>query len=233
MTEEVVFPFESHHEDATYHKSEHHRASHRPHSYGPIGYEHELRFEDDDYDSDTHRQRLIDEDEHTFNDREDERLFTLDHYNEAPEENKLHAQVPHHILSAATNVFLDTTVTKFLQNDISVTKFLETSNDITVTKFLDTTVTKFLDENDISVTKFLAQKPDDISVTKFLNSMNLEAMADDISVTKYLEMTIIQFLGTSTAKFLDLNDISVTKFLSSALNNFLLDDAAVSELLVP
>lgn len=59
----------------------------------------------------------------------------------------------------------------------------------------------------------------------------LETMADDIAVTKYLEMTVIQFLGTSTAKFLELNDISVTKFLSSALNNFLLDDAAVSELL--
>ena len=59
----------------------------------------------------------------------------------------------------------------------------------------------------------------------------LETMADDIAVTKYLEMTVIQFLGTSTAKFLELNDISVTKFLSQALNNFLLDDAAVSELL--
>lgn len=59
----------------------------------------------------------------------------------------------------------------------------------------------------------------------------LDTMADDIAVTKYLEMTVIQFLGTSTAKFLELNDISVTKFLTSALNNFLLDDAAVSELL--
>lgn len=58
-------------------------------------------------------------------------------------------------LATAANMYLDTTVTKFLQNDISVTKFLEQANDITVTKFLDTTVTKFLDENDISVTKFL------------------------------------------------------------------------------
>ena len=58
-------------------------------------------------------------------------------------------------LATAANMYLDTTVTKFLQNDISVTKFLEQANDVTVTKFLDTTVTKFLDENDISVTKFL------------------------------------------------------------------------------
>ena len=59
-------------------------------------------------------------------------------------------------MSAATSVYLDTTVTKFLQNDISVTKFLESANDVSVTKFLDATVTKFLDENDISVTKFLS-----------------------------------------------------------------------------
>ena len=59
-------------------------------------------------------------------------------------------------LASAANQYLDTTVTKFLQNDISVTKFLKQSNDITVTKFLDATVTKFLDDNDISVTKFLS-----------------------------------------------------------------------------
>ena len=59
----------------------------------------------------------------------------------------------------------------------------------------------------------------------------LDTLADDIAVTKYLEMTVIQFLGTSTAKFLELNDISVTKFLTSALNDFLLDDAAVSDLI--
>ena len=58
-------------------------------------------------------------------------------------------------LTAATNMYLDTTVTKFLQNDISVTKFLESANDITVTKFLDTTVTKFLNEHADAVTKFL------------------------------------------------------------------------------
>ena len=33
-------------------------------------------------------------------------------------------------LSSAANQYLDTTVTKFLQNDISVTKFLKQSNDI-------------------------------------------------------------------------------------------------------
>ena len=135
-------------------------------------------------------------------------------------------------LATAANMYLDTTVTKFLQNDISVTKFLEQSNDTTVTKFLDTTVTKFLDENDISVTKFLNQKPDDISVTKFLDSMNfLETAQDDIAVTKYLEFTVIEFLGTATAKFLEANDVSVTKFLETALANFLLDDGAVTKLL--
>merc|ERR1712151_170996 len=58
-------------------------------------------------------------------------------------------------LAAAAYQYLDTTVTKFLQNDISVTKFLEDANDITVTRFLDTTVTKFLEDNDLAVTKFL------------------------------------------------------------------------------
>ena len=58
-------------------------------------------------------------------------------------------------LATAANQFLDTTVTKFLQNDISVTKFLEQANDTTITKFLDNVVDKFLEKNDISVTKFL------------------------------------------------------------------------------
>ena len=86
--------------------------------------------------------------EHTFDDDEDKRLFSVDHYNEASEghEEDLSGhraeEEAHHetissplFLSTATNVYLDTTVTKFLQNDISVTKFLETANDITVTKF--------------------------------------------------------------------------------------------------
>jgi|Transcript_33958 hypothetical protein len=48
---------------------------------------------------------------------------------------------------------------------------------------------------------------------------------------KYLEYTIIEFLGTATAKFLEANDITVTKFLETALANFLLDDGAVSQML--
>jgi hypothetical protein len=55
-------------------------------------------------------------------------------------------------------------VTKFLQNDISVTKFLERSNDITVTKFLDHAVAAFLDENDVTVTKFLNAQDSEESV---------------------------------------------------------------------
>ena len=69
-------------------------------------------------------------------------------------------------------------------------------------------------------------------MTKFLDSMNfLEAAQDDIAVTKYLEFTVIEFLGTATAKFLEANDITVTKFMETALANFLLDDSAVSQLL--
>ena len=59
-------------------------------------------------------------------------------------------------LATAANKYLDTTVSKFLENDISVTKFLEGANDITVTKFLDEVVGNYLEKNnDISVTKFL------------------------------------------------------------------------------
>lgn len=59
-------------------------------------------------------------------------------------------------LAAAANKYLDTTVTKFLNNDISVTKFLSQANDITVTKFLDDVVYHYLQQNnDITVTKFL------------------------------------------------------------------------------
>jgi len=59
----------------------------------------------------------------------------------------------------------------------------------------------------------------------------LETSADDIAVTKYLEFTIIEFLGTATAKFLESNDITVTKFMETALANLLLDDSAVKEIL--
>ena len=47
-------------------------------------------------------------------------------------------------LAAAATQYLDTTVTKFLENDISVTKFLQQANDITVTKFLDQVVDHYL-----------------------------------------------------------------------------------------
>lgn len=67
----------------------------------------------------------------------------------------------------------DIAVTKYLET--TLTKFLENDNDVSVTKFLnqrsnDTTVTKFLaGDNDISVTKFLNNDNGDISVTKFLD----------------------------------------------------------------
>ena len=72
--------------------------------------------------------------------------------------------------------FLDTTVTKFLDqaaNDITVTKFLETAGPIRQqleTVEDDLALSKYLaSSNDITVTKFLDQAADDISVTKFLN----------------------------------------------------------------
>jgi hypothetical protein len=98
-------------------------------------------------------------------------------------------------LAAAANKYLDTTVTKFLQNDISVTKFLAQSNDVTVTKFLDNVIGHFLAaSNDITVTKFLEQQADDISVTKFLDAYTVDKFLEqsaDVPVTQYLEMTVI------------------------------------------
>ena len=138
------------------------------------------------------------------------------------------------------NQYLDTTVTKFLENDISVTKFLaQRSNDVTVTKFLDhavahflasndVTVTKFLQDNDISVTKFLEN---DISVTKFLGTASTRFLeTNDISVTKFLDVTVTKFLSsneTAITKYLAANDVSVTKFMEAAITNFLLDSQAV------
>lgn len=70
---------------------------------------------------------------------------------------------------------------------------LAAANDISVTKFLDTTVTKFLDQsvNDVTVTKFLdAAAPiqkqlemvqDDLAITKYL------AQTNDVTVTKFLD----------------------------------------------
>jgi len=133
-------------------------------------------------------------------------------------------------LAAAANRFLDTTVTKFLQNDISVTKFLESANDITVTKFLDTVVTKFLEENDTTVTKFLEAQEDESSIVKYLEDTLITTFLDqnDVAVTKYLENSVIEFLDSATSHFLESNDITVTKFLETALANFLLDDRLVS-----
>lgn len=100
---------------------------------------------DADIDDDYIRRHDFDS-SHTFDDRSDERLFSIDHYNEAHKTKKHHdsqkgaadestssgaggdtkpkptpehhtqqtKKAPHHILEAATSLFLDTTVTKFL-----------------------------------------------------------------------------------------------------------------------
>ena len=54
-----------------------------------------------------------------------------------------------------------------LLDDISVTKLLNTSNDITVTKFLE-------------------QAQDDIAITKYLADMLVDEVKNDISVTNFL-----------------------------------------------
>ena len=87
----------------------------------------------------------------------------------------------------------DTTVTKFL--DSAVSRFLE-QNDITVTKFLA--------ENDISVTKFLQN---DLAVTKYLGTASTRFLeTNDITVTKFLDTTVTKFLANS-------NETAVTKYL--------------------
>lgn len=117
-----------------------------------------------------------------------------------------------------------------------------------MTKFLDTTVTKFLDQtlNDITVTKFLdaahpiredlhriedkiergkryhhnlaaADLPNDISVTKFL-----EQVADDISVTKFLststDPTLLKYLQQAE------EDINVATTLATLYLDHLAED---------
>ena len=138
-------------------------------------------------------------------------------------------------LAAAASQYLDSTVTKFLQNDISVTKFLEKSNDTTVTKFLDDVVASFLEQNDTSVTKFLSSQEGDQAVAQYLEETLITTFleSDETPVTKYLERTVtpILFLDSATSHFLDANDITVTKFLETALANFLLDDRLVSKFL--
>ena len=100
----------------------------------------------------------------------------------------------------------DISVTKFLNNDHAVSKFLGTSstrfletNDITVTKFLDTTVTKFLNANDTAVTKYL--EANGIPKTVFLDSAIGTFLLDDQAVQDFIEEAA--------------NDISVTKFLNA------------------
>lgn len=135
--------------------------------YGEEVTSHHTFDEDDDYFGSYHHpeyvadvdrgyhQEFVREDHYYHNEQQEaQEQENKESPKDSEEAYEMNSMTPK-ILAHATNMFLDTTVTKFLQNDISVTKFLEKSNDVTVTKFLDTTVTKFLAENDISVTKFL------------------------------------------------------------------------------
>ena len=88
--------------------------------------------------------------------------------------------------------FLGTSTAHVLEeNDISVTKFLETA----LANFLldDSVVAKFLQENDITVTKFMDSDPlyNDISVTKFMDSW---ADENDISITKFMDSQFQNFV---------------------------------------
>ena len=138
----------------------------------------------------------------------------------------------------------DISVTKFLNNDLAVSKFLGTAstrfletNDITVTKFLDTTVTKFLNMSDTAVTKYLEQN--DVSVTKFLEAainnflLDTEACEQflnlkgdyDLNITNFLDSNDLQDNKFYSFKFLESdlgdleNEISVTKFLDGPDND--------------
>ena len=111
----------------------------------------------------------------------------------------------------------DISVTKFLQSDAAVAKYLGTAstrfldtNDITVTKFLDVTVTKFLSSNETAVTKYLEQD-NGTTITKFLEGAIAGFLLDDEAVANFLDTTVTKFMETA-----DYNDISVTKFLDSA-----------------
>ena len=129
----------------------------------------------------------------------------------------------------------DISVTKFLNNDLAVSKFLGTAssrfletNDITVTKFLDTTVTKFLNMQDTAVTKYLEQN--DISVTKFLEAAISNYLLEQDSMDQYSNINAVPMYlqsgsysgggDTVMAMFMDdVNDISVTKFLDDDYND--------------
>ena len=116
-------------------------------------------------------------------------------------------------------------VSKYLNGplDNPSAKFLESANDVSVTKFLDHDQSK---EDGIAVTKYLGQRSNDIVVTMF----NL-----DTTVTKFLgdsDITIIEFLDTVLPDALDQNDISVTKFLDRQIGQFLVDnDISVTKFL--
>ena len=113
-----------------------------------------------------------------------------------------------------------------------MTKFLERSNDTTVTKFLDHAVAAFLDQNDVTVTKFLNAQDNDETVAKYLeDTVITNFLQTDEIPTKYLEYNAIKYLGCAAARFLESNDVTVTKFLETALANFLLDDRLVSKFL--
>lgn len=132
--------------------------------------------------------------------------------------------------------FLDTTVTKFLEeaeDGIAVTKYLHDAyNDISVTKFLDAedgiAVTKYLDAEDgIAVTKYLDAPEDGIAVTKYLSgtpTYNTYPGNTDVNKNRNVNMTIIQFLEDYMHEHPDHmlhdapNDISVTKFLQQNAN---------------
>ena len=97
-------------------------------------------------------------------------------------------------------------------------------DDAAVARFLDTTVTKFLEEaeyNDISVTKFMDMEEDGIAVTKYLgNTPTYNTYPGNTEVNKpNVNMTIIQFLEDYIHEHPEHmmhdapNDISVTKFL--------------------
>ena len=102
-------------------------------------------------------------------------------------------------------------------------------DDAAVARFLDTTVTKFLEEaeyNDISVTKFMDMEEDGIAVTKYLgNTPTYNTYPGNTEVNKpNVNMTIIQFLEDYIHEHPEHmmhdapNDISVTKFLQQNAN---------------
>ena len=99
--------------------------------------------------------------------------------------------------------FLDNVVSKFL-NEVLPSYHREHGVDLP--HYLDTTVTKFLEDNDISVTKFLYQRSNDTTVTKFMNASNDVTVTKfmDSAMSQYLDTTVTKFLENdiSVTKFL-------------------------------